>query len=266
MSKYESKINDIIASSNIRRSDIEELINLIINDKELSAYANTISFEQSKMYNLAMFLVNDKKILINDKYLEYLFHNWYRTLGLPLDENLINEFYKIYIILMSLHETNHVNQVKESETREKDSISIILNEGIELGRRSPNHLTLKEKLIYRYANSYIPTEKNADINALFELINIAEHHNLLSIIGLNYLYNQLLYQLLKGYNPSKDRCPTEIYYNLRGKREEYDNIPFDENYYTFTKLSYGLPINKDVINDIKLIKKTKEYDKIHTII
>lgn len=267
MTKYENKINDIFNNSfNLTNDEIEELLKLIIYDKELNEYVDTICFEDGKIYNLAMYLVNAKKILINDKYIDYLFNNWYRSLGLPFDDKLMHEFYKIYLVLMCLHETNHVSQVKESNNREEDSIAKILNEGIELGRRSPDNLTIRERLIYRYAQSYIPTEKNAEINALFELISIARQNKILSNIALNYLYNQLLYHLIKGYNTSKNTCPTEIYYKLRGKSKEFEDISFDENYYTLTKLSYGIPINKDVISDIRLVKRTREYEKIHTII
>lgn len=160
----------------------------------------------------------------------------------------------------------HVSQIKESETRGDDSVGIILKEGIDLGKRSPLNLTYKEKLLYKYMHDYIPTEKNEEISSIMELIYLNNQEDFLTLDELSVLYYELIKQLLKGYHLKIKKCPTELYYFLRGKIEEFNNILFNEDYNNAIKLSWGLPINDEVIKDIKLLKRTKEYAQLPKIL
>lgn len=267
MSDFEFKIIQLFVNNfYLDISSMHELVELLIYDKNLNNYLNIVTFEKSKSNNLAIFLINHKKLLFDYDNINYFFNNWYRNLGLPLDANEMRRFYNLYVIKIILHEIKHVFQVKESEIRKNDSIGIILKEGIELGRRSPFNLTYNERLLYKYMHDYIPTEKDAEISCIFELINLNNKRNFLTTNELSVLYYELINHLLKGYSLKKNMCSTELYYFFRGKAKEFYNILFNEDYNNITKLSWGIPVNNEIINDIKLIKKSKEYNRLLEIL
>lgn len=115
MVDFENKImRSFNGNSYLTKNDIYELSIMLIQDKDLNNYLDTVTFERSKSNNLAMFLVSDKKLLFNYDAMNYLFNNWYRNLGLPLDSDKMRRFYNLYTIKIILHEMKYVSQVKES--------------------------------------------------------------------------------------------------------------------------------------------------------
>lgn len=253
-------------NSYITKDDIVRLVYLLVEDYSLDDYLEHIDFEKTYKHNLALYLVNDKKLVINLDNINYFYNNWFHNKGIALDQTSLIRFYDLYVIRIIVHEFKHIFQVKESITDEQDSKSIILKDGIGLGRRSPNNLTFKEKLLYKYLHDFVPTEKNAETTSLGYLININNEDSFLYSDEEFILYQDFINELLKGYEIKKELCPTEIYYRIRGMSDEFANIPFDEEYDTLTRLSWGMPVNEEIINDIKRIKRTMEYKRIHTIL
>jgi hypothetical protein len=139
-----------------------------------------------------------------------------------------------------LHELTHVEQTKLSYDKIYDSLHVLVNEGIELGSRCANDLTIREKLLYLYFHNNILTEKNANCNSIKYIIELNETEDFLSRNDLIAYKNKLKKYLDYGYT---NKSAAENYYILRGKQQEYKKILFKENYDEFTKKSWGMPLN-----------------------
>jgi hypothetical protein len=151
-----------------------------------------------------------------------------------------NRLYAHYFLQIMLHELTHVEQTKLSYDDNCDSLHILVKEGIELGSRCPNDLTIREKLLYSFFYNNILTEKNANCNSIKYIIELNETEDFLSKNELIAYKGKLEKYLAYGYTT---KSAAENYYILRGKQKEYKKILFRENYDEYTRKSWGMPLN-----------------------
>jgi hypothetical protein len=176
-------------------------------------------------------------------YLKSIYESFYKYITqyeINTDIKKQDRLYAHYLLQIMLHELTHVEQTKLSYDDNYDSLHILVKEGIELGSRCPNALTIREKLLYSFFYNNILTEKNANCNSIKHIIELNEVEDFLSKDELIFYKNKLEKYLAYGYT---NKSASENYYILRGKQKEYKKILFKENYDEYTKKSWGMPLN-----------------------
>jgi hypothetical protein len=221
---------DFIKELNVKLIDMYGLNNYV--DK-----INIIDGYHKK--NCASYYPNEKEINI---YLKSVYESFYRYITQYLfliNEKEQNRRYGLYLLQIMLHELMHAKQAKLSCETNNDSLHILVKEGIELGRRCPNNLTLREQILYSLFHDRILTEKNANCNSIKELIEVNNMLDFLSKEELIMYKVELEKNLNYGYTT---KSAAENYYILRGKEKEYKKISFTETYDEYTRRSWGMPL------------------------
>lgn len=238
--KTTKKLNDeqlrLIIKEEIRNNSLNDYVNKVLISDETNYHGQYFKGELS---------VNPSKIL-NMSY------------SCLLSESMpIHEIYNMYSLLVIYHEINHAIQTKESLKDEEDAIHQILKEGIELGNKDFKDFTFNEKILYRLFYEKVLIERNAEIMAVSRMIKENETSDFLSKKQLEYMSSYLKHLVKRGYSKSKN--PAKTYYKLRGKIEEYYELKFDEDYNLLDRLSFGLPVDyqivKEVVEDPKMLQK-----------
>ena len=237
-------LKDLFKSHVFELYQINDLAYYLKEYYELNDYIKKIEFKS--IPGDGLYMVNDKTLTIDvDNILSSSFNQYSKYVEFY---NLhFDRYYLINIILTLLHEINHARQVKMSDENIDDTLHKIVREGVELGRRSPNNLTPVERILNNSFHDKILTERNANINAYYDFYLFNE----LKLLGqgeLIYIVDRLNQYLSSGYYLYKNPC--KVYYSLRDKREEYNNLDFnDKNYALYTKLSWGFPVDRSIIKE-----------------
>jgi hypothetical protein len=226
---------------NIYNSEyIKELTTNLIKEYSLEEFVLNLNIlDNYNKKSCANYYPSTKTLNIHQKSIYQSFYMWYSQYNLISSEERLNRGYGIYLLKVLLHELTHASQYKEYQKFNTDSLGIIINEGIELGLRCPDKLTIREKILYNAFHDRILTEKNAECNSRKLLIELNDKIDFLSKNELIECKNELIKYLDYGYT-KKSAC--ENYYLLRGKHKEYTKIPFNENYNDFTRKSWGMPL------------------------
>ena len=249
----EKLLEDLFKYNKFEVYQIYDLAEDLKNYYELNDYIKRVEFKP--IPGDGLYMVDDKKLILDLNNILSSSFNQYKEYIEFYNLNL-ERYYLINIVLTLLHEINHARQAKLADEDEFDTLHKIVREGIELGKRSPNNLKPEEKILDSQFHGKILTERNATINAYYQLYLFNE----LKLLGneeLHYLIDRLNQYLSSGYYLYKNPCRT--YYSLRNKKGEYENMNFDDKEYDlYTKLSWGFPVDRSIIkekNKLKLLKK-----------
>lgn len=237
----------------------DEQLHLIIKEEiegnNLHNYVDNINISSNNNYHGYYF---KKELCINPKRILKLCYAC-STNELSLRKMPLHKIYNMYALLIIYHEINHAIQTRESTKKEDDAIHQIIKEGIELGNKDIKNYSFNDKLINMFFYKKMLIERNAEIMAVSKIISENEDKDFLNKEQLNYLKDYLKYLLKYGY--SKKKNPAKTYYKLRGKLDEYNQLMFDKNKDLLETLSYGLPLNyelvKEVSNNLKMLKYKK---------
>lgn len=215
------------------------IIKSLVDFYSLREYVECVEIKAKRTPYLGAYLLDEKKIIINP----YVVRTDYRQ-----------EIHNLYIINTILHEIEHAIQSKMADDPRNDSLRIIVKEGIELGKRCPTNLNIYELLLYKMFYQYILIERNAEITANIKLLRLNEELDILSTKEIDYLKFNIINRVIMGYTPKTN--PVKKYYRLRHKQAEYNQIPFNESYSIRERLSWGMPIDDSLFQEVK-----KEYRK-----
>ena len=217
----------------------------------LSEFITSVEFHSLKADTI--YKPDEKKIILDpDSMLNSSFYEFEQH-GSSYNMRL-TRLYLIYILKAIIYELTHVNQIKIADEKTDDTLHTIIREGVELNSRVLNDLTDDEIDLFRFHQDQILVERQATINSLYQLRKL----NYLQIFTgeeLAYIEDRFKKELYKGYYCYK--TPVQTYYRLRGKQEELKSLDFnDKDYSTFTRLSWGLPVDKQILrtkNKINLV-------------
>ena len=238
----EHKIAKIVNDIHSTNDDLIELIHMLIDYYDLNDYIKTIDLENSK--HLGCYKPNTKELEIS---LNHLLESSYKTCVSYSEQYAIrpDRMYIISILEAIYHEIYHAIQTKEADSSLNDTYHLIVKEGIELGRRSPNLLDKKEKMLFNFNYNKILIERSAEIFSIYSLLNY-RNSRIFNIQELNYLRDYLNELVNHGY--IFNQTPVKTYYKLRGKKHEYNMLDFnDQDYDMFTKFAWGFPVEKELI-------------------
>lgn len=250
-------IKNLYNSGNyIDNDSLNNLVNYIIKEKSLENYIKKFHLDNKCKKNYqGIYYPTEKELFLYQYNINYSFYKWYHETGLPLDDRYLSRYYNLNMLITIYHEIEHANQNKIASIN-SDSLGILSKEGIELGS-SDNH-NIKDKIFYNLFYKYVLTEKNAEIIARINILNINNELDILTFDEKELLLEDLKNQILIGYKIEKNLSASQHYYKLRNKINEYKNIKFDENYDVLTKLSWGMPVDKEILKDVEnkqLIKR-----------
>lgn len=249
----EKLLKDLFKYKEFELYQIYNLANYFKERYELNDYIDKIEFKP--LPDEGLYIVNDKKLTLDLNNILSTSFNQYKKYIEHYNLNL-ERYYLINIIITLLNEIHHAAQVKTADEGIDDTKHIIISECVDLGRRTPDNLTPEEKNLTDNLHDKLLTERNANINAYYDLYLFNEL-DLLSTGELQYIVDRLNNYLSSGYYIYKNPCRT--YYSLRNKRDEYNRLNFnDKEYDLFTKMSWGFPLDKSIIkekNKLKLLLK-----------
>ena len=249
----EKLLKDMFQTNEFDIEKMETLAYCLREYFELEDYVEDIVFENTTEDGI--YLPNDKLMYIDVNSILMSSYNEHKNWCEFYRLNPIR-FYLINIILVMLHEFNHADQYRMSEEKTDDALHSVIREGIELGRRSPDNLTKDERRLYARHYEKVLTERNAIIESYNDLLKLNEL-DLLGTDELQYILYRLNYYLCYGYRFGQ--IPVKTYYSLRDKTEEYDKLNFNDNDYDlYTRLSWGLPVDKSIAknrNKVRLLIK-----------
>lgn len=236
---YDKSINNKIIDIN----DIDKILELLINKKQLNNYILSIDVQQIRSNNLASYSNYSKKITVYPYTIELMLDN--------IESNILNvsDFEKILyknlsLLQVVLHEIEHANQEKKLYV-ENTLESFIL------------------RMAYTVDNSYFeslyeysPQERFAEIKSYKEVIFL-----------ISYIKNKLdklpfilemdkLQRFLRGYhyNQGKVNSPLITFFKQGNKElilksfDWYKNNSFDKVYIQYNleeRFNYGFPISLD---------------------
>ena len=226
-------------------ADIIEYIYLLVSKYNLEDYVKDVVLDGDK--HLGSYNPNTKEISINTN---RLLDSSYKTVLLYQDMYRLNmdRLYIISILNVIYHEIYHAIQTQAADSCCNDTLHKVIKEGIELGRRSPNKLDFNEKILFDLYYSKVLIERNAEIQAVTELLKL-QHTTLLKIPEISYLRDYLNTLLNRGYFFGSNPCKT--YYKLRNKKKDYSELDFDDaDYNMLTRLSWGFPVDKKVAKNL----------------
>lgn len=249
---------------------IRELCDLLIDEEKLNSFIKSILFKKSREKGLlASYYPVPKELNVYIDNINHYFSRKSLELDFYMSETDDSNLYNTIVLMAILHEIEHANQEKKATLNsEQESLDKIIIEGMEFGRRTPSKLTIREKIKYCIFYKKILFERNAEIIALYKLLKLDDRTGILSFEQKNNICKELSEYSLYGYKLKHDKIesPSESYYKLRKKEDEYSSISFKENYNNLTKLSWGMPIEKDLFGDLKIINKYREHTKIMEIL
>lgn len=233
----------------ISDSEIIELISVLKKELDLYDYIKTIDIVDYSKKGEGRYLPNEKYLMISPRKIYEDFLRWVRQNNYPINARAISRQFNLFVLITIYHEISHVLQDKKDiEQREYDSRGILLHETIEFGRRLPNQVSTYEKFLYKTFYKLMLMERNAETESLYTILTLDDQHEFLNDRERHFIIKELLKNFSEYYIENKNGiiCPAKIYYYLRLKKREFNNIPFTEEYDNFTKLSWGMPISKEL--------------------
>ncbi|HPF82606.1 MAG TPA: hypothetical protein PLV83_00325 [Bacilli bacterium] len=252
----------------INSEDIKNVINAISNEEDFNKYIDNISIGERKRKYQGSYDPNKKELSIQPIYINYTWAQTLRNYNSVNDNDKLAKYNNLFYLIIILHELEHVKQVKYSvENNDNRAINKLVNEGIELGRRSPDKLSVGEKILYNFTPFTVLTERDAEIKSIYNIVFNDEIAELLTKEEYYCLVCRLHKLLIRNYEMHGENVisPSKRYYQLRGKSKEYKDIEFEDDYDHLTKLSWGMPVdyrfieyftNEAKVKDVKrLIKK-----------
>lgn len=236
------------------KDTLGDLLILLIEERKLQDYIGDFSFDtQTDDKYQAIYSAADLRLEIYLNNINNYFNNLVNSSKLPIKQQSLVRYYNMNILNIIYHQLEHANQNKKSiEIGASDSLNTIIQEGMKLGRKFPNNLSTKDELLYSRFYKYILTERNAEIIALINTLDIYK--------GEEYLLYKLINLLLTGY--SKGSSLAEKYYVLIEKKEEFSKISFVEDYDNLTNLSWGMPISNRLFMELRYIKENEDVKKL----
>lgn len=180
----------------------------------------------------------------------------YMKSGLDYTEENFKRFKNINDLLVIFNELSHVKQFRDSkEQRTSGALKNLLDDGVELKTRYPNNLTTREQNLYNFLYNDILIERDAQIEAILNILEINRQNGLLRESEIKILNSKLFEIMIKGYN--EQLCPSEAYYKLRGKIKEYKDIKFvDSDYDNLTRIKWGMPLDIEEIKFLHSLRRT----------
>lgn len=239
---------------------IENLIVHVLCSERLSDFVRSVEINFSRR-GLASYYPKVRKLVFNPKAIYLSSFNLYPRLGENMDKKSLNRFFNCNFLIALFHELEHARQTKiaSSPILEKDSLRTLIDEGIEFGSRLPDDVSTREKIIYSFFHSSVLTERDADITAFLKILSVNDELDILNSSLLSYFNKDLLDCCVENYHYTsfgrKLISPSEVYYRMRGKKEDYRDITFDEDYDSITKLSWGMPIDTSFYNKLLQLRK-----------
>lgn len=285
----EDKILELISnySVNGKKADkgfIEQLVNIVVNYKELNNYIENLYFyenyidENAKVVRVAEYNFIDKYMSSNITAINMFIDSYMTYFGSKFND-LEQLFYgNLLVSQIVLHELEHTVQNKKYHSSVNNtettlikmglSTSFLLEEPTAFLIRLENQGYTPEEIdqllrqqvgLYKKYYKYNPIERLADINAYNTLFKVLGpmHKELPNLY--DYEYCNYLKSLLSGYDVNCDDnlvSPTAIYMNGMNYQQKlpefkfYDEDPkimrdkIFQQHSFIERLSYGLPVNK----------------------
>lgn len=234
---YNKSINNKIIDIN----DIDKILELLINEKQLNNYVLNIDVQSIRSNNLASYSSHSKKITIYSYTIELMLKN--------IENNILNisDFEKILyknlsLLQVLLHEIEHANQERIAYI-ENTLESFIL------------------RMAYTVDNSYFeslyeysPQERLAEIKSYREVISLVSYiKNKLNKLPLILEMNELQ-RFLRGYHYSQGKVSSPLIMFFKHGNKELVLQSFDWycknsldmvylQYDLYERFNYGLPIS-----------------------
>lgn len=230
---------------------IEYMIVSLLEKKGIRDLVKEIKHNNYGKYRMTYFQ-EPKFLALNMKVINDDIYNQYIKFMRMSDNPDYAHYYNYNLLIHVLHGLDHIRQYQIANER-NDSLGMIASEGVELTGRVINNLSFSEKYLYKYNKEKVLTEKNAQVMGLINTLELNKELKVLAeedIITINYRLAKVLL-----YNYSKSKSASERYYSIRGKRNEFKQIPFTEEYDNITKLSWGMPISRDLYNYVDSLKQ-----------
>lgn len=236
---YDKSFNNKIIDIN----DIDKILELLINEKQLNNYILNIDVQPIRSNNLASYSNYSKKITIYSNTIELMLKN--------IESNILNisnfekTLYKnLSLVQVILHEIEHANQEKISYIENTLEAFII-------------------RMAYTVDNSYFeslyeysPQERLAEIKSYREVISLTSYiKNKLDKLPL-ILEMDKLQRFLRGYHYSQGKVISPLITFFKQGKKEFVLQSFDwyrkdsldmvyTQYNLEERFNYGLPISLD---------------------
>jgi len=216
------------------QSYLRKLMYFFIDKYDLYDYVKgvNISNEFNKKNNACYNLENQEIYIYIESILKsFSYYNYYIYRINPGSKEY-NYTCSSFFLENILHELTHAMQCKELDSNKKDSLHKIINDQFEYVLNNRN---------YKHLYEYSLLERNANINSKKLLLDLINENNLYD----GKLNKSIDYNYIKLLNSKYGIiCPSEMFYLLSGKISDYKKIPFNENYDTDLKKSWGMPLIK----------------------
>lgn len=260
MKDFNLVIEKVFNSGNkeIDRKNIKLLCKCIIKENKLEKIVRGINFNTNNDEDcLAAYYPLLREISINIK-----------NLRESLPKSIYANYYNELVLRTLLHEFEHAKQYKllEEDKPGNELLKSIIYEEKKYILSEDDNLLSKVDFFTYYMYSLI--ERNAEIVSNYKTLLIDKELEILKSYRNYLISKEVCDNCLFGYREKENRLvtPIEQFYKKMKLVKEYEYINFDEEYDTLTKLSWGMPVDKEILKDIKLLTKTNEYNHIMEII
>lgn len=260
---YDLSINDNL----LNISNIDKILEILIDEKDLGEYILNIEVQQMRSNNLASYSNYYKKIVLYSNVIDKMIADIHTNI--KTNNNLTKNLYiNLSVLQVILHELEHANQEKIINCNTLESFILRISQ-----------IVKSQNQIYEFN----PIERFAEIKSYNDLLKIVNYENDLFLKSL--IKNDELQRKIRGYHyfNGKLYSPIELYF-IKGKVDYLlssfewysdDNnlfaINVDKMYSLEDSLFYGFPIldknyynimnnlitnlNKNYKNKINIIKK-----------
>lgn len=243
---------------------IEEVIDLSVKEKRLKDYVANIQFTSEKVETnnglvLASYSRSNKRITLCwpvAMELNLLLKKYHRLFN-SFEQSLC---YNVFIIKAILHELEHVYQIKIlNEASNNSKYAQIMRETYNLSSLeiSSEDESKVFDLIYQTHYRIIPSERLAEINSGFEMLEVLKQIQAIIPNLYEFVATVYLEDCLSGYS---DKTPGEEYFKAIKRLNFYNEMKDStKNDSLRLRLMYGMPISESEKN--KLVRCIKVSNK-----
>lgn len=228
---------------------IRKIIEVMKKEQELQGFLYRVDICNRLKKFQGFYSFQDRHLMINLKGIQYSYEDFLDKNPLRVGTGSDIRHYNILVTDTIIHELGHATQGRESVKPLHDTIHQIVKEGIGMGIRTPYQIRPYKFVFTKLFYKSILLERQAEFNSLYSILQRNEEADFLSNREAWWLELRLSKLAATGYG--KHHTPASKYYALRGKYNQYRNLPLDEDYSLEERLSWGLPVDHSVISTIK---------------
>ena len=243
----------LIIENNFNRRELNhdllyEIMRTTSAEEGTSDLVRNIFFLKGNKKTFGTFYPQDRTIFIHPEAIERSYQQYLKTHYINPYSSAIVSRYNGFFLETCFHELTHVKQYKEGLSNQNDTIHLIIKDCYERDLISDKDTSWFELFLYRFFNRDLLLERNADFNAIYTLLQKDSEAHFLRKEDCIWLKRELLDIALYGYTNKK--TPVSRYYSLRRQKDRYRRLPLNENYSVKDKLSWGLPVDIDILAEL----------------